>query len=110
MTMTMTNTQAVRFALMPGEAETLKRKADRSGNLGWWRLAEEIMDSRDILYVGISLTTLAAIGAALSVSRTRQYACPTVATFGAGIATLAAKRLYDATSLLQSYINSGNRP
>ena len=107
--MPISNTQAVAFALTPGAAEALERQALGAGNMAWDGMAKGVKYARNALYVGVALTTIAATGAALSddASETSQYACATVATLGAGLATLAAKRLYDATSFLQKAINSG---
>jgi hypothetical protein len=110
--MTMSNTQAIGFALIPGAAESLERHAIGLGNMAWDGMAKGVKYARNALYFGVAFTAIAATGAALSGedSTTRQYACATVATVGAGVATLAAKRLYDATSFLQSVVNSGARP
>lgn len=109
--MTVSNIQAVAFALTPGAAEALERCARGVGNMAWDGMAKGVKYARNALYVGVALTTIAATGAVLSDedSTARRYACATVATLGAGLATLSAKRLYDATSLLQRLINSGFR-
>ena len=112
--MTISNIQAIGFALMPGAAEFLERYAVGVGGMATINMdgaATSVKYARNVLYVGVALTTIAATGVALSDedNTTRQYTCATVATLGAGLATFAAKKLYDATSFLQRVINYGAR-
>jgi hypothetical protein len=107
--MSMSNTQAVRFALTPGAAEALESYANSASNLAWYGAAKAVKYTRNALYVGVALTTIAAMGASLTDSTATQYACTTLATLSVGFTTLAAKRLYDATSFIQGAINSQSR-
>jgi hypothetical protein len=109
--MTISNTQAVKLALIPGAAETLENAAISSGNLAWDGMAKTVKYARNTLYVGVALTAIGATIAALSGedNTTRQYAGATVGAIGTSIATFAAKKLWDATSLVQTTYNSGGR-
>ena len=105
--MSMSNIQALAFALRPGAAEYLEKYAISAGNIAWDGMVKGVKYARNALYVSVALTIIAGIGATLS---TRQYACATVATMGAVLAIVAAKRLYNTTLFLQRAINAGLRP
>jgi hypothetical protein len=107
--MTISNSQAARLALVPGAAEFLERYAvDSAGNMAWDGMIKDVKYARNALYLGMALTAIGAAGATLSVgdNTTRQYVCATVATLGAGVTILAAKRLYGAATFFQRVISN----
>lgn len=110
--MTISNIQAAGIALIPGIAESIETHATYEGNLAWAGMAKGVKYARNALYFTGALTIIAATGAALANgdSTTTQYACTTVATLSAGVATLAANKLYKATSFLQAAADLGARP
>jgi hypothetical protein len=104
----MSNIQAVKFALTPGDAEAIERLADDKGNMAWYWLAKSVKYSRNYLYAGLAITTIAVTGR--NFAMIGPCSSKIVATLGIGLAAFSAKDLYDATSFLQSAVNIKRQP
>ena len=104
------NTEAARLALIPGVAEGLAESLEthsiRVGNMALDG-SKRIIYCRKAMYFGIALTTIATAGALQSDEdhAIRRYSCAAVATLGAAVTGLAAKRLYDVTSWVVGCLN-----
>src|SRR5687767_5722438 len=103
--MTMSNMHALAFALIPGQVEALERHSNYAGNLAWYGMSKGVKYSRNILFVGIAVTVIAAKCAKTSHDKNkkiRKYACASVAVLGAGITLIATKRLHYFTKMIQN--------
>lgn len=109
--MVMSNIKAVVVALAPGAAEAVAKRAANLGNMEWNGAARTIRYTRNILYCGSALAAIAMTAANSSKeSPAMQYACTAITFAGTCLATVAAKKLYDATALLQRAVNASYRP
>jgi hypothetical protein len=105
------NIHSARLALVPGVVESFEKEAVATGNMAWSGMTKGIKYARNALYVCAAVVVIAAVGAALAATGTvLQYVFIAVVILGSVHTGLAAKRLYDAASLLHSSINAGFRP
>ncbi|MEM1282184.1 MAG: hypothetical protein AAGG81_01380 [Chlamydiota bacterium] len=105
--MSFSNTDALKLALIPGAAESLERWALIKRNMGWLGMAKGVKYQRDALYVGIALTTIGVAGMYFCEPHTMSDVVgKSVVALGVGLSGLASKRLYDATSLVQTVTDS----
>jgi hypothetical protein len=104
----MSNIQAIRFALTPCAEESLVRYAYSTDNMGWYGMANHMRVCRNYLYTDVAITIIATIGAFLAVTGTAlQFTCVIVAALSASLAIVSAVALYNATTLIQTFVNSG---
>ena len=105
--MTMSNIDAVMFALTPGAAEQIMEEANRSGNAAWLGMATGVKYARDAVYIGVALVAIAALGAAFTAAI---GTATLVASIGASLTTFAAVKLYEMTAFIQLAVNANRRP
>lgn len=104
--MQMSNLQAIGLALIPGEAEILKKQATACGNMAWDGVAWGIIRSRNGLYFSFALTVIATVGLLLARSMIITCVCASAVVIGTVLTGIFAKGLYDATLLCQQTVNS----
>jgi hypothetical protein len=75
----------------PNYAEELMASADANGNLALSNAAKEIQTTRNAFYTGLIITTLGALGLAISSYRAPFFALTSV---GIGLSVLCVKNLY----------------
>lgn len=97
----LSNTDAIKLALIPGQAEILHSWAESQGNMVWSGLAKSIQIARNLLYVGIALTVIASIGIGFVSTALPLSLGVIVLTGCVGLSVLAARRLYVITSTIQ---------
>lgn len=101
--MTITGSQAIRLALIPGQAETLEDLADRRQNFQWKEMAREVKVKRNTLYFCLATAIIGIAVVEFSSERSphqlagRRFlnGCAT------GLAILTAKKLYEAVTAVQ---------
>jgi hypothetical protein len=104
--MWMSNVEAVQMAFIPGIADSLKRRADASGNMAWKGLFLGVIFARNGFYVSSAVSLIGAIGARISSKGSWIRAVSfTVSGLGVISAGLAGKRLYDQVVRIQGIIN-----
>jgi|GEM_PF-3100102 len=100
--MTMSNMEAVTFALTPG--------SEKEGVFGingtqWNKMGQPVRYARNALYCGVAIATITAIAAGLSDDKSKQYAYAILSAISAGLTGVAAKKLYEATAFVQKILN-----
>lgn len=104
----LSNTDAIRLALIPGYAEALHRSTEGLGNMAWSGFFIRIKNARNILYIGVALTAIASIGAAIATTVVAISVYAVVIIAAVGLSIFAARRLYVVTSHVQEILNTRN--
>ncbi len=85
--MTISTSELLALAFIPGVAESNKAKANQAANMAWDGLFTGVINARNTSYIALAISVICAIGALLI----------TPATFGAGM-VIGSLALASATS------------
>lgn len=105
--MTISKTDIIKFALIPGNVEALEKKASNGGSLAMYGIAKGMKYARNVIYCG-PLVTFASLTAGIvfcamdTKSTVRQGLCFTAAAASITFTVMAAKRLSAISELLRS--------
>jgi hypothetical protein len=100
--MTITNTDILKIAFVPGNAEELRSAT--ANNVLLSGMANNVVQIRNAMYVGVAATTAFAITSALTDGG-YSLASAALATASAGLTALVAKNLYKTTSMVAGYVS-----
>src|SRR4051812_46738678 len=100
--MTISSTDILKIALIPGNAESLHNEV--SGNMLLSGMVNNVKRIRNAMFVGVAATTAFAVTSALTDGG-YSLASATLATASAGITALVAKNLYKTTSMVVGFVN-----
>lgn len=103
----MSNSQALQFALTPGAAEKLETISQNRGNLAWQGLAKGIKYARNFFF---ATATFTAVAATKTATNQNSYAYVVLTAIGIGASFYTAQKLYQKAKTLQQLIQQGHHP
>lgn len=102
--MTMSNTDALRVALVPGNAEYLQERL--GSNVYLSSMAGRVAEVRNTMYVGVAATAAFAVTSALTDGG-YSLASAGLATVAGVFTTVVAKNLYETTTKFRTWLAVG---